>query len=90
MIGFDELPAVLRTRLPLDVRLYALFAERLEISTDELRAALGASTIGIRVAIGRMVDLGLLRRERSGNPKTRFRYIIVDPSDTPSLEAKTA
>jgi hypothetical protein len=85
VIAFDELPAALRTRLPLDVRLYALYKERSEIPIGEL----GASTVGIKVAIARLVELGLLRREWSGNRKTPIRYITLDP-ETASLQEQTA
>ena len=89
MIAFDELPAALRTRLPLDVRLYALYKERSEIPIGELRVTLGASTVGIKVAIARLVELGLLRREWSGHRKTPIRYITLDP-ETASLHEQTA
>ena len=85
MIAFDELPAALQARLPLDVRVYALFKERSEIPIGELQAILGASRIGIKVAIARLVDLGLLKREWSGNTKTPIRYVVIDPTPS-SLE----
>jgi hypothetical protein len=50
---------------------------------------LGASTVGIKVAIARLVELGLLRREWSGNRKTPIRYITLDP-ETASLHERTA
>lgn len=74
-----ELPAALRARLPLDVRLYTIFSERSERPMNELRTMLGASTIGIREAIRRLVELGLIRRELTGNPRTPIRYVVVKP-----------
>ncbi len=47
----------------------------------ELRTMLGASTIGIREAIRRLVELGLVRRELTGNPRTPIRYVVIDKAE---------